>query len=538
LTALYGYALAALSTRMPSNVARGIDDLFFVLMVPALNEEQVIGRTISSLLKLRGNFLVLVIDDASDDGTVAAIKPFLADPRVRLMEHSRERARCGKGHVLNAGYAAIRQMGLVERYGAENVIVTVFDSDARVNPSFLEDVGPYFCDPKVAGVQSVVRMYNADHNLLTLWQNLEFAIWGRVMCQAKNRLKSATLGGNGQCVRLSALGDLGEEPWQSTSLTEDLDLSLKLLTSGWQLRFCPSAAVWQEAVPEFGKLVRQRSRWMQGHLVCWSYLPELLHGRLPLRTRVDLLIFLLLPAAILPVGLATIVSWAQFLLHLGEWEPWDLAAFYALGFVVAPLAVVYLARVERRGLWRSVLHGHLFIFYSFVWFLAAVAAWQKVLLGRRGWAKTGRVAGSGAGLPDPSTPPLIAVPATPVLPDVQLPPQTVQVLLEEKISDQDAAWRDMMEEIFSLGAALDCTQSRLDDAGARLEDFRRQIRQWKRQIAEQDVAFPARRKPGTGHRLKQPTQVEAVLQVKELRTRRRGRLRRLHPQSRRDQPRY
>lgn len=391
-TALYGYMLAALSTQMPSNGARGIDDLFFVLMVPALNEEQVIGRTISSLLDLRGNFLVLVIDDASDDGTVAAIKPFLADPRVRLMEQPPERARRGKGHVLNTGYAAIRQMGLPERYGAQNMIVTVFDSDARVNPGFLEDVAAYFRAPEVAGVQSTVRMYNADHNLLTLWQNLEFAIWGRVMCQAKNRLKSATLGGNGQCVRLSALGDLGQEPWQSTSLAEDLDLSLRLLTAGWQLRFCTSATVWQEAVTEFGKLVRQRSRWMQGHLACWSYLPGLLRGQLPLRARVDLLVFLLLPAAIVPVGLATLVTWGQFLLHFGGWRAWNLAAFYALGFVVAPLAVAYLARVERRGLLRSILHGHLFIFYSFVWFLAAVAAWQKILLGRHGWAKTGRVA--------------------------------------------------------------------------------------------------------------------------------------------------
>src|SRR5215203_3101863 len=228
LTALYGYALAAISARMPSKGAGGTDGLFFVLLVPALNEEQVIGRTISSLLKLRGNFLVLVIDDASDDGTVAAVRPFLADPRVRLMQQSPERARRGKGHVLNSGYAAIQRMGLVERYGAENVIVTVFDSDARVNPGFLEDVASDFRDPEVAGVQSTVRMYNADHNLLTLWQNLEFAIWGRVG-QAKNRLKSATLGGNGQCVRFSALRYLGKEPWQSTSLTEDLDLSLRLL---------------------------------------------------------------------------------------------------------------------------------------------------------------------------------------------------------------------------------------------------------------------------------------------------------------------
>jgi peptidoglycan hydrolase CwlO-like protein len=62
-------------------------------------------------------------------------------------------------------------------------------------------------------------------------------------------------------------------------------------------------------------------------------------------------------------------------------------------------------------------------------------------------------------------------------------------LLEAKISDQDAALRDMLQEISTVGAELDRAQSRADDAGARVEDLRRQIRRSKRQIAEQDAAF-------------------------------------------------
>jgi cellulose synthase/poly-beta-1,6-N-acetylglucosamine synthase-like glycosyltransferase len=327
------------------------------------------------------------------------------------LKQSSERARRGKGHALNAGYTAVRHLGLAERYGAENVIVTVFDSDARVERDFLRTVATYFRDPKVAGVQSSVRMYNADQNLLTSWQNLEFAVWGSVFGQAKNLLGSATLGGNGQCVRLAALASLGDEPWQASSLTEDLDLSLQLLIRGWQLRFCPSATVWQEAVPELGKLVRQRSRWMQGHFSCWKYLPGLLCSRLPVHARLDLLAFLLLPATILPVGWASIGSWGEFLLHFGEWGAWSakgwtmLGVWYLLSFVAAQLAVMSLPLDRRRSLPRLFLRAHLFTFYSFVWFLAAVAAFCKVLLGRGAWAKTGRVAvGSGK----PTTSPLTA----------------------------------------------------------------------------------------------------------------------------------
>jgi peptidoglycan hydrolase CwlO-like protein len=62
-------------------------------------------------------------------------------------------------------------------------------------------------------------------------------------------------------------------------------------------------------------------------------------------------------------------------------------------------------------------------------------------------------------------------------------------LLEGKISDQDAALRDMIQEISTVGAELDRAQSRADDAGARVDDLRRQTRKLKRQIAEQDAAF-------------------------------------------------
>ena len=390
LIALYLYGLAIISAWTRIRNDPGYDDLLFILLVPALNEERVIGKTIASLLALRGNFLILVIDDASDDGTVAAVAPFLADPRVQLLEQPPERARCGKGHALNAGYTTVQRSRLVKLYGPENVIVVVFDSDARVEPNFLQAVTPYFRDPKVAGVQSAVRMYNANQNLLTVWQNLEFTIWGNILCRAKNRLGSATLGGNGQCTRLAALTDMGPEPWQASSLTEDLDLSLRLLVKGWQLRFCPSVSVCQEAVPELGKLVRQRSRWIQGHLVCWQHLPSLLRSNLPLRGRLDLLLFLLLPAAIIPVGLASIDSWSDFLLSFGHWSAGQLLVWYVLGFVVAPLAMASLKANDRRSLWWSVLHGHLFVFYSFVWFLAGTVACWNVMRGRRAWAKTSR----------------------------------------------------------------------------------------------------------------------------------------------------
>jgi 1,2-diacylglycerol 3-beta-glucosyltransferase len=394
LVMLYAYVMGAVAARARTSSPDESDDLFFVFLVPALNEERVIGKTLSSLLALSGQFLILVVDDASDDGTVRAIAPFLEEDRVRLLRRPPEQARRGKGASLNAGYSEIQRLGLAARYGPENVIVVVFDADARVDPAFLQAVAPYFRDPRTAGVQCAIRMYNAGRNLLTSWQHLEFVVWGELFSRAKDRLGSATLGGNGQCTRLSALASLGDEPWRP-SLTEDLDLSLRLLVNGWRLRFCPSVAVWQEAVPGLRALVRQRSRWLQGHLAAWHHLPNLLRSRLPLHTRLDLAVFLVLPIVNAPVGLASVGSWGVFWLDLGFWGAPELLTWYLLCFGMVPLTAHAMGRARRERPDRVLVHAHLLMFYSYVWLLASVAAVWNIVLGRRAWVKTSRVATEG-----------------------------------------------------------------------------------------------------------------------------------------------
>ena len=76
-------------------------------------------------------------------------------------------------------------------------------------------------------------------------------------------------------MRLSALVSLGDSPW-SKSLTEDLDLGVRLLSLGWRNEFCHTAAVHQQGVTELGRLIRQRSRWFQGHLMSIRLVPKVL----------------------------------------------------------------------------------------------------------------------------------------------------------------------------------------------------------------------------------------------------------------------
>src|SRR4051812_30287129 len=84
------------------------DNLFFVFLVPCLNEELVIGRTIERLLALPNeNFVVMVIDDGSDDMTAQLAAQYDPD-RVWVLRRFGADARLGKGEALNDAYQFLR----------------------------------------------------------------------------------------------------------------------------------------------------------------------------------------------------------------------------------------------------------------------------------------------------------------------------------------------------------------------------------------------------------------------------------------------
>lgn len=396
----YNSTLFVLSRRRVRRDRGPRAERLYIFLLACLNEEKVLTESLARITSLpAGNFMALVIDDASDDRTAEIART--ADPdRVRLLQRHLPNARKGKGAALNAGIRHLRDSGILDGRDPADVIVCVVDADGRLDPHIVQAVDPYFDDPRTGATQVGVRMYNRHQGVLARLQDMEFVIYGDIFQTARRYFGSVGMGGNGQFMRLAALDTLmkdGNGPW-SDSLTEDLDLGVRLIARGWTNHHCTTAAVSQQAVLDVRRLVRQRSRWFQGHLQSAGLVPMILR-EVPTKAAVDLLYHLSSPVLILLTSLLPL----SFVVAVGGTvvgsveaghplvSPMWIIGPYVLSFTAAyAYGWVYSRRERGLGIVRAVLLSHLFVIYGYIWFAAGWWGLWRMLTGKQTWLKTAR----------------------------------------------------------------------------------------------------------------------------------------------------
>jgi 1,2-diacylglycerol 3-beta-glucosyltransferase len=392
---LYRWGLAELEqARRHPQVPRGSYRL--VVLIPCLNEQAVIADTVAALVALAPEATVLVIDDASDDDT----GPVAAAAGARLTRRELPDARLGKGAALNHGYCGLLRDPAAD---ANHTIVCVMDADGRLGPHTMPAVLARFDNSRVGGVQLPVRIRNR-RCFLARMQDLEFWGMSAIAQMARIRTRSVSLGGNGQFTRLSALRSVGSTPW-SDALTEDLDLGVELTLHGWELDCAANTWVSQQGVEKVRALLRQRTRWYQGHMICARKAMALWRSPLvPRRTALETTLYLITPCFVmLPWSIAFTLGLGYFAYQVVHHAmiPFDgvgvqavfYAAFWYLLTFLPPviLGLLYARRSEHEHRLAAIGKGHVHVFYAYLNMAAGWRALARIALGRHGWAKTARV---------------------------------------------------------------------------------------------------------------------------------------------------
>ena len=365
-------------------------------LVPCLNEARVIGSTVS-ILGTVGT--VIVVDDASDDET-SAIARAAARTELHAIRRELPDARRGKGPALNAGFAKV--LDLVRERGEhpDDVIVCVMDADGRLSFGALTVALPLFDDAKVGGVQLTVRIRNR-HSFLTRFQNFQFWAMSAMTQYGRIRTGTVSLGGNGQFTRLSALLSIGDAPWNA-SLTEDLDLTISMLVGGWRCTTTPHASVDQQGVERLGPLLRQRTRWYQGHMMAGARIPDIWRSpRIRHTSAVEAILYLLVPWVLdLPWSVLYHLALVTFFVqaeqegifhqssssHVIGWIALYLAAFYPAIIT----SVLCFRRDPQVGALHAVLLGHSFVLMNYLSWTCSWRALARMVRRQNGWTKTAR----------------------------------------------------------------------------------------------------------------------------------------------------
>lgn len=273
------------------------------VQVPLFNEAAVAARAVDAAAALdypRDLLEVQVLDDSTDE-TTALVAARVAHHRAAglSLEHVRRAGRAGyKAGALAHGLARAR-----------GELIAVFDADFVADPSFLRRTAPHFADPGLGLVQARWEHLNRGHNLLTRVQALALDAHFRVEQAARCRSgRFFNFNGTAGVFRRAAIESCGG--WQSDTLTEDLDLSLRAQLCGWRFRYLDDVTVPAELPEDVGAWRTQQARWTRGSAqTARKLLGEVWRAPgVPLAARVEATCQLLLNAAyVLALGLALLM---------------------------------------------------------------------------------------------------------------------------------------------------------------------------------------------------------------------------------------
>ena len=246
----------------------------FMMIVPAHNESAVIRALIESLQAIdypKELYDIYVIADNCTDNTAQIAR----DAGVIVLERFDEEKK-------TKGFALQWFLSQKIKEDADYDAFCVFDADNIVDKNFLNAMNKKLCQG-----EQVVQGYRDIKNPSDSWISAGYALfyWSMNRFYHLSRYNlglSPLINGTGFMVDFNLIKPTG---WDTKTLTEDIEFSLKNIAQGIKLGWATDAIVYDEQPTEFKQSWSQRSRWTVGHLQCMKYYTkDLAEGVIEYRT--------------------------------------------------------------------------------------------------------------------------------------------------------------------------------------------------------------------------------------------------------------
>ncbi|MGE5499784.1 MAG: glycosyltransferase [Syntrophothermus sp.] len=228
------------------------------ILIPAHNEERVIGPTIEAMMNLnypKDKLEIIVINDGSSDRTKEIIEHYASiDKRVVLFDIPKGQGGKGKSRTLNLGIKK-----------AKSEVIAIYDADNTPDPEALRYLVIQLVTNKDLGaVIGKFRTVNKNTNLLTRFINIETLSFQSMLQAGRWQMHNiATLPGTNFVMWNWLINKL--DGWDEEALTEDSELSIRIYEEGYKIKFIPYAITYEQEPQEWKVWLKQRGRWVRGN---------------------------------------------------------------------------------------------------------------------------------------------------------------------------------------------------------------------------------------------------------------------------------
>lgn len=256
---------------------------FVTILIPAHNEELVIGRTVDAMARLvypKDRIEIIVINDCSTDKTEQILAEKCAKySQLKVLTLTAGGNR-GKSNALNCGLEI-----------SKGEYIVVYDADnTPERRAVLYLVNAIVQNDQLGAVVGKFRTRNRNVNLLTRFINVETLSFQWLLQAGRCHFFGiTTIPGTNFIIRRSLLEQLGG--WNIDALTEDTELTIRIYDCGYRIYWLPHAVTWEQEPESLRVWLKQRTRWAQGNMwIIGHYLMNIFKLR-DLRIMTDIIYF-------------------------------------------------------------------------------------------------------------------------------------------------------------------------------------------------------------------------------------------------------